>query len=138
MDGIAQKKTKLPVLVRRFLVEIPLFFIVVLWLDYQANGVVTAWNYTDDYAFPHPFWFGILVFGLTYGIAEGMLLGVGSAVFYVIFSPYITDPNPLEWGRFLLLPASFVIVGVGVGVFHFFVMKRLEELSKNNENLVAL
>jgi len=135
MDEIVQKSVNPTIRIRRFVLEIPIFFLVVLFLDYQLNEQLTAWSFASDYAYPHPFWLGILTFGLLYGIAEGVTAGIVSSLLYVFLSPNIVGWNPLEWGGLLLLPASFVLIGVGVGVFHFFVMSRLWELSQKNSYL---
>lgn len=65
---------------------------------------------------PHPFWIGILLFGMRYGVGPALFSGAFSAFLYLGLCWLAVERYLFEDLNFYLLPSLFVIVSAGVGL----------------------
>lgn len=91
--------------------EIPLFYVLLaginLFFAPHLPGFVGI--------APHPFWFGILLFGFRYGIWAGFAAGLFSAFLYLLVVWFFLERYLFEELSFFILPISFILTGVLVG-----------------------
>lgn len=108
-----------------YLIEIPIFYFLVLVWNYllvpEAPGFI-------DYE-PHPFWLGIGLFALGYGVRAGLFAALLSAALYLSFAWYEVDPYLFKDPAFYVLPSLFLIVGTVMGVLTYRHRHRIEHLS---------
>ena len=123
-------------LLRRSLIEIPLFFLIILYVENSLFGSINGWYLSVDPPFPHPYWIGILLFSFVYGAWEGFLTGIIAAALVVNLSPVSFGWNPLEWGVNAILPCSFVMVGSLFGVIQHLNSEKSREMYVENNSLV--
>jgi GAF domain-containing protein len=128
------KKILLQVL-KRLGLEIPGFFFLLSLVEFLVYDSLSGWMGSLPLPFPHPYWIGILVFALMYGLIPGLVSGVAAAGLLVYFSPIQFGANPLHWGEKSILPALFVIVGALIGVISMFHKNRTQDLEEENSKL---
>lgn len=102
----------------RFFIEIPCFFILNFGMELYLYGKIQAWYGIGSPEIPHPYWIGILIFSVIYGVKEGAVVGGLSAILYLYYSDIVTAWNPLEFGTAGILPFSFIFTGVLLGIIH--------------------
>ncbi len=128
-------KKRIPKYLKRFGLEIPAFFVLISLLEYSIFDTLTGWSIKTSTVFPHPYWIGILVFALMYGLTSGIITGIVAASLLIGFSPVDFGPNPLSWGEITLLPLFFVFFGALIGIISRFRKNRLYDLEFENHNL---
>lgn len=96
-----------------FLLEVPFFYLGLFALNqvffHDRPGFVGVE--------PHPFWMGIILFSIRYGINVGFFTGLTSSVVYMasIWSSEV-DRYLFEDMSFFVLPGLFIILGAMIGM----------------------
>ncbi|MBI2066559.1 MAG: hypothetical protein HYW02_00600 [Deltaproteobacteria bacterium] len=118
--------------------EIPLFYLLLLGVNFVFFPSRPVFLGVD----PHPYWIGILIFGLRYGILSGFFVGVLSAALYLGISFVFVENYLLEELSFYILPSSFILVGLLVGGlihrYHNSLSRLGHEKEEALKNVVAL
>lgn len=96
---------------RSVLYEIPVFYLLLLGLERGLFPERAAFYGVS----PHPYWLGVLVFGLRYGLAAGVASGGVSALLYLGGMWVGGDRFHFEDADFYLLPGLFVLLGAVIG-----------------------
>ena len=126
-----------PVFWRSILIEIPVFYLLNFGLEHLFFGHISGWYSLAEAHIPHPYWLGIILFGLVYGFFEGVLTGSFAALIVIYFFPGYPHWNPLEWGTLAILPISFITVGAFVGTIQVTFIEKIIALSKEKQKLTS-
>ncbi len=94
-----------------YLYEIPLFY----GLLFLAQRTFWPENPGFRDVNPSPFWLGLLLFGLRYGMFAGLLSGVASGALLALAARLAGEGYRLGDGEFWFLPGLFVILGACIG-----------------------
>lgn len=96
---------------RSYLYEVPAFYLVLF--------IVQRWLFPESPGFrdvnPSPFWLGLLLFGLRYGLAAGLLSGFVSAGLLALAARLGGEGYRLGDSDFWVLPGLLVIAGACIG-----------------------
>jgi len=96
---------------KSFFYEIPIFYLVLYGINWiflpESPGFVDI-----D---PHPYWLGILLFGIRYGLTAGVIAGVVAGFEYLYSAWFYLDRYVFEDLSFYTLPFSFVVFSFLVG-----------------------
>lgn len=116
---------------RTFLYEIPIFYLLLF--------VIQQTLFHDNFAFrlanPNPFWLGILLFGLRYGLTAGFLSGLASAVFYIVGFRLGGQAFRFEDADFFIQPGLFIVFGAAIGATTDSFLHHISDLNFRNANL---
>lgn len=111
------KKNIVPHRYRRFLFEVPAYFIGVTLAELAIYDSYNAWIGSPLATILHPYWIGIILFALIYGLAESLTASAIASGMYILFSPIKYNWNPLLWQGAETLPLYFMLTGSLLGVF---------------------
>lgn len=115
-----------------FLYELPLFYALLYGINRVFLPEYPAYIGID----PHPYWAGILLFGLRYGVWAGLVTGLVSAGLYLGIAWQEVEGYLLEDFNFYLLPLFFILGGtlIGVGVNRYRArIRALQEAEKERQ-----
>lgn len=98
-----------------FIYEIPLFYLIIFSLNQLFIPDAPAFVGIYNFPFPHPFWVGIFIFSIRYGILGGLSSGIFSGGSYLAITFYLGDLYLFEELAFFTLPIFFVIGGSILG-----------------------
>lgn len=96
-----------------YLVEIPLFFLFLLAVNYYFAPEFIAFAGVN----PHPFWIAIIIFAVRYGFIAGIVSGFVGASLYLLLTWYLGERYLFEDKSFYVLPSLFVLMSVFIGQF---------------------
>ena len=124
---------------RSYLYEIPVFYLLL--------SVVQRALFPENFSFhlssPSPYWLGILLFGLRYGLFPGLLAGAASAGLYALGFKLAGEGYRLDDADFYLQPGLFIVFGAVMGgVIDRYrqaiasLDSRIEELTGKNRGLL--
>ncbi|MFH1724252.1 MAG: GAF domain-containing protein [Elusimicrobiota bacterium] len=91
--------------------EIPVLFLLALVFQRQFFPDIPSFFQVS----PHPFWIGVLVFGLRYGLTAGIAGGVCAAGLYLGGLWFSDERFRFDDADFYLLPGLFVVLGALIG-----------------------
>lgn len=122
-------------LLKRLILEIPGFFLLITLAEYILFDSLRAWVIPTEFGYPHPYWIGILLFSIVYGLREGLVASIAAAALYMAFSPFEYNWNPFEWSSTAVFPMLFILVGVLVGLSSTSYKESLGSLIRKNVKL---
>ncbi len=114
-----------------YIYEIPLFYGFLLFLNQVVASSLPGFLGVD----PHPFWLGVLVFGIRYGVSAGLISGIVSTSLYLGIAKTTLEPYLFEDVRFYVLPSCFILFGVLFGVVSGTYRNRFSRSKEENEVL---
>lgn len=124
---------------RSYLYEIPVFYLLLSALQRS----LFAENFSFHLSSPSPYWLGILLFGLRYGLFPGLLSGAASAGLYALGFKLAGEGYRLDDADFYLQPGLFIVFGALMGgVIDRYrqaiasLQSRIEELSAKTRGLL--
>ena len=122
-----------------YLYEIPAFFLILFAVRSTLPDPAAF-----DRADPNPYWLGVLLFALRYGLSAGTASGAAAAAFYLGGCWLGGDHYRFEDPEFYALPGLFILAGAAVGRTVDALAKlrrdseeKLAELSDRNHALAA-
>jgi len=121
-----------------YIYEIPLFYLLLSFL----NLFFTPENPSFIDINPHPYWLGILLFGLRYGVIAGTCAGFFSGALYLAGNWFFGERFLFEDTSFYIFPSFFIIIGsvIGLGVDRYIrkndsIEAQLNHIKINNKQL---
>lgn len=97
--------------------EIPLCYLCLALFNWRFLPDTPAFFGLD----PHPYWIGVLLFSVRYGLAAGAAAGAVAAVCYLTIVWYTLEPYLFSDLTFYALPGWFLLIGtmIGAAVSHY-------------------
>lgn len=118
--------------------EIPIFFGLMWAIQRSAFPELHGFKEVN----PNPYWLGVLLFGLRYGLGAGVVSGAAAALLLVLGIRSAGQGYRLEDADFYLQPGLFVILGAALGFVAdrwehgaSALRRRIEDLAARNRGL---
>lgn len=111
--------------------EIPVFYLLLFGIERAFLPGRPAFLGIE----PHPFWLGVLVFGLRYGLPAGVCAGLTGAGLFLAESWTLGDRFRFEDADFYLLPGLFTAVGAVLGATTDRLRRRAREHREEADSL---
>ncbi|MBI4348271.1 MAG: GAF domain-containing protein [Elusimicrobia bacterium] len=123
---------------RAWVYEIPVFYGLLFSLQRAAFPELPGFRGVE----PNPYWLGVLLFGLRYGLGAGAASGVASAALLVYGTWATGEGFRLEDADFYFQPGLFVLLGVALGFVadrwehtRSALRRRIEDMAGRNRGL---
>lgn len=114
-----------------FLYEIPLLYALLCGANWLFTPDVPAFIGID----PSPYWIGILLFGIRYGVVAGLLAGLVSVLLYLGGTWFFLERYLFEEFNFYILPCFFLLMGSVMGMLSNRYRLRIGQLFHTAETL---